>query len=80
MLKLSQEEIVFMDKEQVKNLIITNHFNQPIIYKLKTNNLSVVEASPNYGFMNSSTSLSILVKSLHPSSFKAKLQLIYTTL
>ena len=44
---------------------------------MKTNNLTAIEATPNCGFIRAKTALSLLVKSITPDPFEAKLQIIY---
>lgn len=42
MLKISSSNIKFLTREKVKNLTLTNELNEPIIYKVKTNNIDAI--------------------------------------
>lgn len=74
MLKYSHEEVMFIGDEKIKNLVITNELGYTIIYKIKTNNLKVLEAAPNFGFIKNGTPFSITIKTSDFSPFEAKLQ------
>ena len=78
MLKISVDSLYFTNaEERSRNILLTNTQESICyIYKVKTNNLNVLEAMPNCGIIKSKTSLSLNIRgSLDP--FDAKLLLIY---
>lgn len=60
---------------------MTNKSQFPIIYKVKTNNLDLIEAVPNRGIVDSKTAVSLLVTDKKKNqSHRAKLQVSYSEL
>lgn len=79
MLTVSTNKVIFTSPEEKnRSLVLSNH--DPInayLYKVKTNNLNVLEATPNCGFIRAKTSLSLMIKASTSEPFEAKLQIIY---
>lgn len=49
-----------------------------LAYKIKTNNLQALEATPNFGFIRANTAISLRIKAI-PTPFEAKLLISYAS-
>lgn len=61
--EISSKEIIFLENDKAKNLKLMNNSSSVLLYKIRTNNLHAIEASPNRGYINPQQSISLLIKS-----------------